>query len=379
MRPTIALAMIVRDEEAVIARCLESVRGLIDSWVICDTGSADRTMEIVRETLSGVPGELHGREWVNFGHNRSELLRLAHRTADYLLLLDADMTISLHGQPALEADAYMLRIDESPEYWLKCLVRGDVNWRSEGSTHEYLTTDQEHTVENLSEIVVRHHHDGSSRPQKLQRDRALLYEDLRRAPRDPRTVFYLAQTHKDLGESERAIALYERRAEMGGWEEEAFYALLQAGVLRAEAGEWPAAMSRLIAAWERRPERCEPLYELASRSRARGDHHSARLFAERGLNVPKPHDHLFVEPWVYEWGMLFEYSITAYWTGDVHGALRACDRLLDCPALPRAYREQTVRNSRYCVRAVAFSQRRGDPSFSIDDDATEVRVRLSAS
>ena len=248
MRPTIALAMIVRDEEAVIARCLESVRGLIDSWVICDTGSADRTMEIVRETLSGVPGELHGREWVNFGHNRSELLRLAHRTADYLLLLDADMTISLHGQPALEADAYMLRIDESPEYWLKCLVRGDVNWRSEGSTHEYLTTDQEHTVENLSEIVVRHHHDGSSRPQKLQRDRALLYEDLRRAPRDPRTVFYLAQTHKAPRReraSDRAVRAPCRDGRLGG-----------GSVLCATAGGRAARRSRRMARGDVAPDSC---------------------------------------------------------------------------------------------------------------------------
>jgi tetratricopeptide (TPR) repeat protein len=284
----------------------------------------------------------------------------------------------VHCQPVLEADAYMLRIDESPEYWLKCLVRGDINWRSEGSTHEYLATDEEHTIENLSEIVVRHHHDGSSRPQKLERDRALLYEDLRHAPRDPRTVFYLAQTYRDLGDPERAIALYERRADMGGWEEEAFYALLQAGVLRAAAGEWPTAMASLLAAWERRPERCEPLYELASRLRARGDHHSAHLFARCGLNIPKPPDHLFVEPWIYEWGMLFEYSITAYWTGDVHGALRACDRLLDCPSLPQTYREQTVRDSQHCVRAVEIGRRPADPSFSLDDDATEVRVTLAS-
>ena len=97
MDSTIALAMIVRDEAEVIGRCIESVRERIDYWVICDTGSTDATREIVRDALAGVPGELHQRKWVDFGHNRTELLRLARGKADYLLLLDADMTVSVNG------------------------------------------------------------------------------------------------------------------------------------------------------------------------------------------------------------------------------------------------------------------------------------------
>ena len=82
--------MIVRDEAAVIERCLASVRDHIDTWVICDTGSTDGTQDLVRTALSGIPGELHERPWVDFGHNRTELLRLARGKADFLLLLDAD-------------------------------------------------------------------------------------------------------------------------------------------------------------------------------------------------------------------------------------------------------------------------------------------------
>ena len=40
--------MIVRDEEANISHCLESVRGLFDEIVVVDTGSKDRTIEIAR-------------------------------------------------------------------------------------------------------------------------------------------------------------------------------------------------------------------------------------------------------------------------------------------------------------------------------------------
>lgn len=45
---TISLCMIVKNEEDVLARCLQSVQGLVDEIVIVDTGSNDRTKEIGR-------------------------------------------------------------------------------------------------------------------------------------------------------------------------------------------------------------------------------------------------------------------------------------------------------------------------------------------
>ena len=92
-KQTIALCMIVRNEAEILGRCFESVRGLIDSWVICDTGSTDATREVVRSGLAGIPGRLLEADWVDFGHNRSELMASARGAADYLLLLDADMTV----------------------------------------------------------------------------------------------------------------------------------------------------------------------------------------------------------------------------------------------------------------------------------------------
>ena len=45
---TISLCMIVKDEEAVLGRCLESAADLVDEIVIVDTGSADGTKDIAR-------------------------------------------------------------------------------------------------------------------------------------------------------------------------------------------------------------------------------------------------------------------------------------------------------------------------------------------
>lgn len=45
---TISLCMIVKNEEAVLERCLNSVSDLVDEIVIVDTGSEDRTRDIAR-------------------------------------------------------------------------------------------------------------------------------------------------------------------------------------------------------------------------------------------------------------------------------------------------------------------------------------------
>ncbi|MFB6841936.1 glycosyltransferase [Streptomyces sp. NPDC056361] len=350
MQPSICLCMIVKNEAAVIERCLASVRGLVDTWVISDTGSTDGTQELIRGALAGIPGELREDPWVNFGHNRSLNIAHARGRADYLLLLDADHVLRQEGPLAPTADAYMIRHEGTLEYRIKRLVRGDLPWRYEGVTHEYLTADRDHVQENLDALVVEDYADGGSRHDKFERDARLLGAELDRDPDNPRTVFYLAQTMRDMGRSDEAVDLYERRAAMGGWGEEVYYALLQSGVLRADAGEWPAAMDALSRAWESRPERLEACYELVARLRTMRRHHAAHAVVSAVVDREPPRDDLlFLQPWVYRWGLLFEYSITAYWTGDHAASLAACDRLLALPDLPESYREQTRANRAFAV------------------------------
>ncbi|MFC0850145.1 glycosyltransferase [Streptomyces noboritoensis] len=354
MKPSICLCMIVKNEARVIERCLASVRDLIDTWVISDTGSTDGTQDLIRAALDGVPGELREEPWVNFGHNRTLNISHARNKADYLLLLDADLVIRQDGPlPDLTADAYMLRHEGDTSYRIKRLVRADFAWYYEGVTHEYLTCDRATGQENLDALTILDFADGGSRHDKFERDARLLGAELDRDPENHRTVFYLAQTMRDMGRTDEAIALYQRRAEMGGWVEEVYYSLLQVGVLRAESGDWPSAMDALVRAWEVRPERLEACYELASRLRTMGRHQSAHAIAGAGLDRAAPEDLLFTQPWVYRWGLLFEFSITAYWTGDFAASLRACDRLLALPDLPEPYRKQTLANRRFAEEQLA--------------------------
>ncbi|MCR8641214.1 glycosyltransferase [Paenibacillus sp. N1-5-1-14] len=77
--------MIVKNEEHAIGNCLSSVQDLVDEIIIVDTGSKDRTKEIVREYTE----HIHDFEWINnFAAARNYSSSFA--TKDYVLYLDAD-------------------------------------------------------------------------------------------------------------------------------------------------------------------------------------------------------------------------------------------------------------------------------------------------
>ena len=86
--PQISLCMIVKDEEALLPRCLSSVQGIVDEIIVVDTGSTDRTVAIAQAFGASV----YHHPWQdNFAAARNESLRHAH--GDWILVLDADETL----------------------------------------------------------------------------------------------------------------------------------------------------------------------------------------------------------------------------------------------------------------------------------------------
>jgi len=83
--PTLALSMIVKDAETTLARCLESVRGVVDESVIADTGSSDGSREIARRYGARVFQISWEKDFA-----KARNLSLAEVRSDWVLILDAD-------------------------------------------------------------------------------------------------------------------------------------------------------------------------------------------------------------------------------------------------------------------------------------------------
>ena len=355
MAKTLALCAIVKNEEKVLPRLVESVREIIDYWVIMDTGSTDTTKEIVPKLFGDIPGELHEMEWMNFGHNRTELCKLAKGKADYLLLLDADMTVTLDGfdKNKLDQDGYHLKYSGPLDYIQMLLVSGHLDWRYIGVTHEYIMTDHALGVFKLEGMVVNHHLDGGMRTDKLERDLGLLRHGIIDEPGNARYYFYLAQTLKDMDKHAEALSSYTRRIQLGGWPEEVWYSMYQSGRMLERQEKINEARTAYIEAFEYRPGRAETLFYLARMCRLKKIYHQAVMYLimAKGIKYPES-DMLFIEVPVYKYLIDFELSISLYWVGRHADSLQLCESLLRADGIPPNVLKATKANRQFCLDAI---------------------------
>lgn len=88
MKPTLSLCMIVKDEEKLLASCLNSVKDVVNQMVIVDTGSMDDTINIAKD----FGAEVYKFPWTDhFAEARNESIKYA--TGDWILWMDADETL----------------------------------------------------------------------------------------------------------------------------------------------------------------------------------------------------------------------------------------------------------------------------------------------
>lgn len=346
---TVALVMIVRNEAARIEACLASAKPYIDTWTIVDTGSSDNTRHLVKAQMQEIKGQLKRRPWVNFGVNRSQAFEFARGTADWLLLLDADMTVEVDPgwTPDPTVDAYMLEMGGNDFSWhLPLFVRGNLQWESVGAAHAYSAIHNRH-YQGVPTDAIRITRKDSWSAQKAEWQAEVLEQQLEQNPDDARTTFYLAQTYREL-ERPGALALYQKRVIMGGFPEEQFYAAYRGALL---IPEWGARCQALVAAWQLRPSRLEPLHAVIQGYNQLGMHHIAYVLGN--VNVEMTRDVLFVHRNVWDWGMKFERSIAAYWVGNKDECRDLCDDLLANPRLPDPIRAQVEKNRTYAVGEAA--------------------------
>jgi len=359
-RTAICLNMIVKDEVPVIRRCLDSVLPVISTWCILDTGSTDGTQDVIREHLKHLPGELHQAPWKGFAASRTEAIRLAGSRAEYLLFLDADDQLVLpegYRLPELGGDGYHI------PHWLggtrflrKDLVATRFDWHYTGVLHEFIECPAPVQFHELDGPLVLERREGarSRDPRKYAKDVALLEQGLRDEPGNARYQFYLAQSYRDAGQPEKAVAAYHRRVALGGWDEEVYVSLYQiATLLEALARPESAVVHAYLQAHQYRPRRVEALGALAAYLRSRKQYSLAMLFAQAAKALPRCGDILFVDDTFHAWRCLDEFAVAAYWVGQYRESLAACAQLLAEGQLPEAEVARVTANRAFALQALS--------------------------
>ena len=236
--------------------------------------------------------------------------------------------------------------------------------------HEYLWCPEPRTEALLEGARILNLGDGarSYDPLKYRRDALVLERALLDEPRNERYVFYLAQSYRDAGDLDLAVRHYRRRVEMGGWIEEVWYSELQiADAMARQGSDWPSVLAAYLAAYERRPQRAEPLFRIARHYMGVSQYETAALFLEQAARIPYPaEDKLFVEQDLYRFIMAMERAVCAYWRGRHDEAIRLNNALLAGPDLPQEQRGRVTKNRRFSLDALHLpappqANRRGTP------------------
>lgn len=213
---TISLCMIVKNEEDVIARCLDSVQDIADEIIVVDTGSNDCTKEIVQKYTH----KLYDFPWINdFSAARNFAFNLA--TQDYILWLDADdviletdreklLVLKNTLDPSIDSVTmhYHLAHDEKGNITSSLrrnrLVKRGNCFKWIGAVHEYLEVGG--FIVN-SDIAITHcaiHHD-SDRNLHIYAERMAKGEVF-----SPRDLYYYANELYEHSKHEDAITFYQK-------------------------------------------------------------------------------------------------------------------------------------------------------------------------
>ena len=359
----IGLCMIVKNEGKIIRRCLDSVKPMIDYVCITDTGSTDNTVEIINQWMkeNSIDGFVCFEPWKDFAHNRSIALQKirACSNVEYALMIDADEILKYDSwfdaakeKKGMDKDLYNITCHYgSIVYARTSITKNKKPYFYKGVVHEFLDCAEPIVTRGTINGVYNVPLQDSARngTKKFEHDVEVL-ENALLTEKDPfmisRYTFYLAQSHRDLGNHAKSLKLYLDRSSQGFWHEEIFISLLQAARTK-EHLQYPDddIIQTYMRAHEVAPYRIEALHGAARFCRTHSRNHQAYILSKWGQGLPARKDGLFVESWIWDYGIDDEVSISSYWAGHYEDGIKVTKELLK--KIPEPQRPRVQRNLEY--------------------------------
>ena len=292
---SVSLCMIVKNEEDVLERCLESAAGLADEIIIVDTGSTDRTQEIAARFTD----QIFDFPWTDdFAAARNE--SFSHASMDYCLWLDADdvlleadraafLTLKETLDPAVSVvmAPYHTGFDDSGRvtfsYYRERLIKNRAGMRWEGAVHEAVAPAGQILY---GDFAVIHRKTRPGDPDRNLR----IYEAQLAAGKtlDPRQQFYYGRELYYHQRYEEALAVLEDFLSEGrGWLENNIDACCLCAYCQDALGRDEAALASLFRTFAYDRPRAEVCCEAGRWFLARERYSQAAYWYALALTCPR--------------------------------------------------------------------------------------------
>lgn len=226
-RPLLHVLLILKDEEKVVGKTLDSCKGVVDGLTaIIDESTTDKTQEVVEKWArdNGVPALVVTSKFEDFASQRNMALKCDAMRPDapvFTLSLSADET--LQGGEALRSfleprrddtdGAYLITMQTDTRRWpYSRVLRTDARWRYEGIIHEQPVSPdgQSRVSKMIPGVLVLHAESDPERKLKRVREHDLplltkfVEDDSKSLADRARGMYFLAETHLFLAHHESA-------------------------------------------------------------------------------------------------------------------------------------------------------------------------------
>ena len=378
---------IVKNEGPNIERCLESVRNIVTSYMICDTGSTDDTVSKIENYMkgAGIPGEVIHKEWQNYGFNRSYLMwklqtHPVYGKAKYICWLDADevyltdRTNPLSYPTKADAEKLFKQLDSRPEpvfmamtyygnlqylRWQFCRNNQVYLWRLPYQEYFKATQDEHVAIIDFLYNLARHEGNSSRDPDIIKKRIAMMENWFKLGigsnvtdpsgfvwpgPREddvPRVHYYLGEAYKYIDKT-LAVYHYKKRMTMQGFTQERYVAAIDLARLVDKETE---KLAYLLGALEEFPQRLEAPYYLMRHYQDKQDFKKAAamgILAPEG-RTPAVQD-LFVEHAIYDYLFDLNYAVCCVYGGHEKTAYEIGKKVFEQKKYPPEMENQVKQN-----------------------------------
>jgi len=210
----LSIAMIVKNEQKNLERCLRSIMGLGAQLIVVDTGSVDQTVKIAKD----FGAEVYYHPWENnFAKHRNQ--SFSYDTGDWVLQLDADEELVFFDKPYALLNALQAVRKNINAISLHCedMEAGKISARTllvrlfrRGKVKYKRAIHNEPMYKGptgmMPEYIVKLRHYGydlqpHEKKVKAERTIKLLKEELRKNPHDYDSMFYISQAYGNFEEN----------------------------------------------------------------------------------------------------------------------------------------------------------------------------------